>query len=144
MFVFNKYVVPAAHEALIRAFSTARPQKDTLALIEPKIISADTIKDIPRDKIWRSLIIARAVTNWCTITNSALVQVCNPSDRSIKIQPKTVVDTTFPITAIPGNVVSAVANNHLESSQARIDLATALDESFEGSTFNDHQQYTVT
>ena len=34
VFASNKYVVPAAREALIRVFSTARPQIDTLALIE--------------------------------------------------------------------------------------------------------------
>ena len=37
VWVSKKYVIPAAHEALIRFFSTARPQKDTLALIAPKI-----------------------------------------------------------------------------------------------------------
>ena len=31
--VSRKYVVPAAHEALMRVSSTARPEKDTLALI---------------------------------------------------------------------------------------------------------------
>ena len=45
--VSRKYVVPAAHEALIRVFSTARPQKDTLALIEPRITSAHTLDGIP-------------------------------------------------------------------------------------------------
>ena len=55
------YVVPAAHEALIRVFSTARPQTDTLALVEPKITTADTINDIHQDEIWRSLIVARTV-----------------------------------------------------------------------------------
>ena len=35
--VAKKYVTPAAHEALQRVSSTARPQKDTLALIEPRI-----------------------------------------------------------------------------------------------------------
>ena len=68
------------------------------------------------------------------------MQVCNPPDRSIKLQLKTVVGTISPVTAIPENTTSAVANNHLESSQARIDLAAALDESFKRSTFNDHQQ----
>ena len=51
VFVSNKYIIPAAHEALIRVFSTARPQKDTLALIEPKFTTADTIKDIPQNEI---------------------------------------------------------------------------------------------
>ena len=63
VFFSNKYAVPAAHAALIRVFSAARPQKDTLALIEPKIATADTIKDIPQDKIWHSLIVARTVTS---------------------------------------------------------------------------------
>ena len=62
VFVFNKYLVPAAHEALIRVFSAARPQTDMLALVEPKIASADTIKDIPQDKIWCSLIVDTTVT----------------------------------------------------------------------------------
>ena len=133
-------MIPAAHEALIHVFSTARPQKDTLALIEPKVAIADTKKDIPQDKIWHSLIVARTVTNWFINTKSVLAQVCNPSGRSITIQPKTVVGTISLVTAIPENIASAVANNHLESSQARIDLAAALDESFKRSTFNDHQQ----
>ena len=68
------------------------------------------------------------------------MQVCNSSERSITVQPKTVVGTISPVTAIPPNVVSAVANNHLESSQTRINLTAALDESFERSTFNDYQQ----
>ena len=37
-------------------------------------------------------------------------------------------------------MVSAVVNSHLESSEARIDLATALDELLKDSTFNDHYQ----
>ena len=40
----NQYVIPAAHEAPIRVFGTARPQKDTLALIEPRIVSAKTLE----------------------------------------------------------------------------------------------------
>ena len=42
-FVSNRYVVPAAYKALICVFSTARPQKDTLALIEPKIATPWTL-----------------------------------------------------------------------------------------------------
>ena len=68
------------------------------------------------------------------------MQVCNPSDQSITIQPKIVVNTISLVTAIPENVASAVAKNHLKSSQAQIDLAIALDESFKRSTPNDHQQ----
>ena len=70
------------------------------------------------------------------------MQVCNPSGRKITIQPKTVVGTISPVTAIPQNVTSAVANKHLECSQARIDLTAALflDESLKRFTFNDHQK----
>ena len=135
----NMYIIPAAHEALIHVFSTARPQKDTLELIEPKVATTDTIKGIPHDEVWQSLIVAKTVTNWCVKTNSALVQVCNPSDRGITLQPKTIACIISPVTAIPENTTSAVANNHLESSQARIDLVAALDESFKRSTLNDHQ-----
>ena len=45
-----------------------------------------------------------------------------------------------PVTTIPENTASAVADNPLESSRAQTDLAAALDESFKRSTFNDHQQ----
>ena len=53
MFVSNMYNVPATHEALNSVFSTARPQKDTSALIESKIatVTADTVKYIPQDEI---------------------------------------------------------------------------------------------
>ena len=68
------------------------------------------------------------------------MQVCNPSDRSTTVLPKTVVGIISPDTAISENTASAVANNRLENSRARIDLAAALDESFKKSTFNDHQQ----
>ena len=81
--VSRKYVVPAAHEALIRIFSTARPKKDTLALIEPRIASIHTLDDMPQDEIWQSVIIARTMTQWSSLTNSALVQVGNPSDLAI-------------------------------------------------------------
>ena len=139
VFVSNKCIIPAAHEALIRVFSTARPQKDTLALIEPKIATADTIKDIPQE-IWHSFVVARTVTHWCVKTQSALVQVCSLSDRSITAQSKTVVGTISPVTATSQNVAGSVANSPSESPQARIDLAAALDESFERSTFNHQQQ----
>ena len=66
------------------------------------------------------------------------MQVCNPSSRSITVQPKSVVDIISPEIAISENTASVVANNHLGSSQAQIDLAAALDESFKCS--NDHQQ----
>ena len=59
VFVSNKYAILAAHEALICALSTARPQKYTLALIEPKTATANTIKNISQDEVWRALIVAR-------------------------------------------------------------------------------------
>ena len=57
LFLTSTFVIPAVHEALIiRDFSTARPQKDTtLALIEPKMVIADTIKDIPQDEIYQNV-----------------------------------------------------------------------------------------
>ena len=82
VFVSNKSIIPAAHEALIRVFSTARPQKDTLALIEPRVVTADTLEGIPRDKIYHAMIVARTVRHWCNKTKSVLVQVGNPSDRT--------------------------------------------------------------
>ena len=85
--VSRKFVIPAAHEALIRVFSTARPEKDTLALIEPRIASIHTLDDTPEDEIWQSVIIARTVTQWSSVTNSALLQVGNPSDRTIILKP---------------------------------------------------------
>ena len=69
VFVSNKYIIPAAHEALIRVSSTARPQKDTLALIEPKIATPDTIKDIPQDEVWHALIVARTATHYKVYKN---------------------------------------------------------------------------
>ena len=86
----KKYVIPAAHEALIRVFSTARPQKDTLALIEPTIGSANTLEGKLQDEIWQVLIVVRTVTHWCKTTKSALVEVGNPSGRTITLKPKTV------------------------------------------------------
>ena len=59
----RKYVIPATHEALIRVSSTARPQKDTLALIEPRIVSAHALDGIPQDEIWQTQIVARIVLN---------------------------------------------------------------------------------
>ena len=91
--VYSKYNIPAVHEALIRVFSTARPQKDTLALIEPRIVTTDTLEGIPQDEVWHALIVARPVTHWCNKTKSALVQVGNPFDRSITLKPKTAVGT---------------------------------------------------
>ena len=55
-------IIPAAHEALRRVSSTARPQNDTLVLIEPRIVSAHTLDGMPQDEIQQSLIIARTVT----------------------------------------------------------------------------------
>ena len=130
VWVSNKYVIPAAHEALICVFSTAQPQKDTLALIEPKIVTANTLVGISRDEIWQTLIVTRTVTHWCNKTKSDFVQVGNPSDRTIALKPKTVVGTVPPVTAISPRSASAITHNHSESSQARIDLTAALDESF--------------
>ena len=45
-----------------------------------------------------------------------------------------------PVTAISPQTASAIMHNHSESSQARIDLTAALDESFKDSTFNDQQK----
>ena len=132
--------MPAAHEALTRVSSTARPKKNTLALIEPRIASAHTLDGIPQDEIWQSLIIARTVMHWCSTTNSALVQIGNPSDRSIILKPNTMVGTISPVTAISPRTASAIMHNYSESSQARIDLTAALGESFKNSTFNDQQK----
>ena len=133
--VSRKYVVPAAHEALIRVFSTAQPEKDTLALIEPRIASIHTLDDMPQDEIWQSVIIARTVTQWSSLTNSTLVQVGNPSDRAIILKPNTIVGTISPVTATSPQTASAITKNCSESSQARIDLTAALDKSFKDTTF---------
>ena len=138
--VSRKVVIPAAHEALIRVFSTARPEKDTLALIEPRIASTHTLDDMPQDDIWQSVIIARTVTQWSKVTNSALLQVGNPSDRTIILKPNTNMGTITPVTAISPRTASAVTQNCSESSQARIDLTAALDESFKNTTFDDQQR----
>ena len=138
--VSRKYVIPAAHEALIRVFSTARPEKDTLALIEPKIASTHTLDDMPLDEIWQKVIIARTVTQWSRVTNSPLVQVANPSDRAIVLKPNTMVGTISPVTAISPQTASAVTQNCSESLQARIDLTAALDESLKNTTFDDQQR----
>ena len=47
IWVLKKHVIPAAHEALIRVSSTGRPQKDTLALIEPRTVSTYTLEGVP-------------------------------------------------------------------------------------------------
>ena len=125
--VSRQYVIPAAHRALIRVSSTARPQKDTLALIEPRIVSAHTLDGIPQDEIWQTLIVARTVTQWCRKTKSSLVQIGNPSDWTITLKPKTIVGTISPVTAVSPRTGSAITHNHSES-QARIDLTAALDE----------------
>ena len=138
--VSRKFVIPAAHEALIRVFSTARPEKDTLALIEPRIASIHMLDDMPQDDIWQSVIIARTVTQWSSVTNSALLQVGNPSDRTIILKPNTIVGTITPVTAISPQTASAVAQNCSESLQARIDLTAALDASFKNTTFDDQQR----
>ena len=68
------------------------------------------------------------------------MQIGNSSDRTITLKPETVIGTISPVTAISPRNASAIANNHSGSSQARIDLTAALDESFKRSTLNDHQQ----
>ena len=140
VWVSKKYVIPAAHEALKRVFSTARPQKDTLVLIEPRFVTANTLVGIPQDEIWQTLIVARTLTHWCNKTKSALVQVGNRSDRTITLKPKTVIGTISSIAVISPRSASAITHNHSESSQARIDLTAALNESFKRSTSNDQQQ----
>ena len=102
--------------------------KDTLALIEPRTASAHTLDGIPQDEIWHTLIVARRVTQWCSKSNSALVQMGNPSHRSITFKPNTIVATILPVTAIPPRTASAITHDHSECSQARIDLTAALDD----------------
>ena len=60
----NKYVVPPEHEAVVRVFNTSRPQLDTLALIELKITTVETVKNTTQDNIWRFLVAAWSVTSW--------------------------------------------------------------------------------
>ena len=138
--VSRKYVISAVREAfIILVSSTARSQKDTLALIEPRIASAHTLDGIPQDEMWQTLIVARTMTQWCRKTKSALVQIGNPSDRTITLKPKTIVGAISPVTAISSRTASATTHNHSES-QTRIDLTAALDESFRNSAFNDQQK----
>ena len=84
--------------------------------------------------------IARTVTQWDSSTNSALAQVGNPSDRTIILKPNTIVGTISPVTAISPQTASVITHNCSESSQARIDLTAALDESFKNLTFNGQQK----
>ena len=95
---------------------------------------------MPQDEIWQSVIIARTVTQWSSLTNSALVQVGNPSDRAIILKPNTIVGTISPVTAISPQTASAITKNCSESSQARTDLTAALDESFKDTTVDDQQR----
>ena len=95
---------------------------------------------MPQDEIWQSVIIARTVTQWSSLTNSALVQVSNPSDRAIILKPNTIVGMISPVTAISPQTASAVTHNCSESSQGRIDLTAALDESFKNTTFDGQQR----
>ena len=81
-FVSRKYTFPSARQALIRVFNTARPQRDTLALIKRRNVTTNTLEAIYQDEIWHALIVARMVTHWFITTKSALVQVGNPSDRN--------------------------------------------------------------
>ena len=140
VWVSNKYVIPAAHDVLTRVSSTARPQKKYVSADRARIVSANTLDGVPQDEIWQALIVARTVTHWCNKTMSALLQIGNSSDRTITLQPKTVVGAISPVTAISPRTASAMMLNNSESSQARIDLTTALDESFKKSTFNDQQK----
>ena len=65
VFVSSKFIILAAHETLIRVFSTyGIPQKDTLALIEPRFVTADTIEDTPQNEVWRAFIVARTFTHF--------------------------------------------------------------------------------
>ena len=95
---------------------------------------------MPQDETWQSLKIAQRVTHWCSSTNSALVQIGNPSDRSVVLKPNTIVGTMSPVTAISPRTASAITHDCSKSSQARIDLTAALDESFKNSTFNGEQK----
>ena len=83
---------------------------------------------------------SRCVLIFSLKTKSALVQVGNSSDRSVTLKPKTIVGTISTVSATTPQNASAAGNNHSESSQARIDLTAALDESFKRCTFNDHRQ----
>ena len=67
------------------------------------------------------------------------MEIGNPSDRSIILKPNTIMGTISPVTAISPRTASAIMHNYSESSQARIDLTAALDESFKNSTSNDQQ-----
>ena len=104
----NKNIIPVAHEALILVFSRARPQKDKLALIEPRIVTADTLEGMPQNEIWQTLIVARTVTYWCNKTKLALVQVGNPYDRTITLKSKTEVGTISPVTAVSPRNASTI------------------------------------
>ena len=108
--------------------------------MEPRIISAHTLDGMPQNEIWQSLIVARTVAHWYSKTNPALVQIGNPSDRSIILTPNTIVGTISLVTVISPRTASVTMHNHSESSQARIDLTAAFDESLKNSTFNDEQK----
>jgi hypothetical protein len=138
--VSRRHVIPAEHEALIRVFSTTQPEKDTLALVEPKIASIHTLDAMQHDEIWQSPIVARTVTSWSSTNKSALVQVANPSNQAKVLQPNMVVGTISPVTARPSQTVSVVTQNYSESSQARNQLAAALEDSFKNTTFDDQQR----
>ena len=84
MFLYLFLISPLSqpHMKHSYVFSVRHGQKDTLALIEPTVVTADTLEGIPRDKIYHAMIVARTVRHWCNKTKSVLVQVDNPSDRT--------------------------------------------------------------
>ena len=91
VYVPRNCVVEAGHEIAVRVFSKTAPRESTPAVIEPRIATTKTIEAQGQHNVWDTVIVARTVTNWSAIDKSAIVQIANPSNRTVTIRAKTVV-----------------------------------------------------
>ena len=133
----------------------------TEAVIESRIVTGEQLQSAKVPDLFGRLIVARTACIWSTVNNSAIVQVANPSSRHVQIPKHLLLGHITPVTEskmedvrapsqnepklsdAEGNTtgkISAVSRVEQNNTATRQELAEALKNAFQNSTFNAHQQ----
>lgn len=79
----RKCYIPPRHETAAYVETQVAPAKNTVALVDPRIVTAEEIEFTHVPQAFRRLVVAHRVCHWSTSDRSAIVQIANPSIRQV-------------------------------------------------------------
>ena len=82
-FFKNKCSVPPQNEMAVQVQSAQAPTKNTVALLEPRIVTFEEMESSEVPDAFQHLIVARTVGQWSAADKSALIHIANTSHQYV-------------------------------------------------------------